>query len=62
MERRDLDPREPDSATETPEDDTEGHSLSTYEFGRSIVRERSREAERFAKESRLRKEAKDRKR
>lgn len=63
-ERKSLDkdprPTEPEAQPEEPADDTEGHSLSTYEFGRSIVRERAREAERFAKESRLRREAKDR--
>jgi hypothetical protein len=53
-------PAEPEAGSDEPPDDTEGHSLSTYEYGRSVVRERAREAERFARESRLRREAKDR--
>lgn len=61
-EETDPRPDEPGAASDEPSDDTEGHSLSTYEYGRSVVRERAREAERFARESRLRREAKDRKR
>ena len=39
-------------------DDTEGHSLQMGEFGRTMARERAREAEQAARESRIREEAK----
>jgi len=35
-------------------DDTEGHSLQMAEFGRTMARERAREAEQLARESRMR--------
>jgi len=39
-------------------DDTEGHSLLTYELGRTVANERSREAGDWARNERLRKDAK----
>ncbi len=41
------------------QDDTEGHSLATYEYGRLVSRERNQDAERHAREARMRE--KDRK-
>jgi hypothetical protein len=38
------------------QDDTEGHSLATYEYGRLVARERHQEAERHARDERLRKD------
>jgi hypothetical protein len=35
-------------------DDTEGHSLQMAEYGRTMARERAREAEQMARESRMR--------
>jgi hypothetical protein len=42
------------------QDDTEGHSLATYEYGRLVARERHQEAERNARESRMRKDVRKR--
>jgi hypothetical protein len=42
--------------------DTEGHSLQVAEFGRTMARDRAREAEQMARESRMREEAKGQKR
>jgi hypothetical protein len=39
-------------------DDTEGHSLQMAEFGRTMARERAREAEQMARESRMREDGK----
>ena len=36
------------------QDDTEGHSLATYEYGRLVSRERTQDAERQAREARMR--------
>ncbi len=36
------------------QDDTEGHSLATYEYGRLVARERDQDAERHAREARMR--------
>lgn len=36
------------------QDDTEGHSLATYEYGRLVSRERAQDAERHARETRMR--------
>ncbi len=53
----------PDHDPAKPTDDTEGHSLASYEYGRIVANERDREAERTARESRLTRENKpDRKR
>jgi hypothetical protein len=35
-------------------DDTEGHSMQMAEFGRTMARERAREADQMARESRMR--------
>ncbi len=35
-------------------DDTEGHSVQMAEFGRTMARERAREADQMARESRMR--------
>jgi hypothetical protein len=43
-----------EGSDEAGEDDTEGHSLATYEYGRLVSRERSQEAERHAREARMR--------
>lgn len=45
-----MDPTEPTDAA----DDTEGHSLQMAEFGRTMARERAREADQMARESRMR--------
>lgn len=39
---------------EADQDDTEGHSLATYEYGRLVSRERTQEAERAARQARMR--------
>jgi hypothetical protein len=41
---------------EPAQDDTEGHSLATYEYGRVVARERMQDAERAAREARMREE------
>ena len=39
-------------------DDTEGHSMQMVELGRTVARDRAREAEQIARESRMRDDAK----
>lgn len=56
--------REPIRQDELPPesaDDTEGHSFM-YEYGRTVARERNADAERNARESRLRDEARKKQR
>ncbi len=43
-----------EGADDAEQDDTEGHSLSTYEYGRLVSRERVQDAERAAREARMR--------
>ncbi|HET7676370.1 MAG TPA: hypothetical protein VFK38_00795 [Candidatus Limnocylindrales bacterium] len=52
--RRDVLEPESDSSEEK---DTEGHSLLAYELGRTVARDRSREAEEAARKARLRHDA-----
>ena len=46
-----------EDADPSEQDDTEGHSLATYEYGRLVARERAQDADRGAREARLRNEA-----
>jgi hypothetical protein len=55
MTDKDVQPLDPDQPSE--EDDTEGHSLQMAEFGRTMARDRAREAEQAARESRMREDA-----
>lgn len=51
-------PQIQEDADPSEQDDTEGHSLATYEYGRLVSRERTQDAERAARESRMRNEQK----
>ena len=55
-------PAEPGQPADDTDDDTEGHSLQMAEFGRTLARDRAREAERKAREARMREEPTGRKR
>lgn len=58
----DDEPTQPTEGEPMPENDTEGHSLAMYEYGRLIARERAQEAERNARELRMQKQGRDQKR
>jgi hypothetical protein len=56
--RSDIAPEAANDTRSDDGDDTEGHSLLTYELGRTVANERSREAGDWARNERLRKDAK----
>ena len=53
MTDEDVQAEQPTEPTENA-DDTEGHSMQMAEFGRTMARERAREADQMARESRMR--------
>lgn len=42
--------------TQPDEHDTEGHYLASYEYGRTVARERQQEADRIAREAQVTRE------
>jgi len=56
-----LPPEAADATSTDAGDDTEGHSFM-YEYGRTVARDRNAEAQRNARESRLRDDARNKNR